>query len=148
VSEPIRLVMVTDNPDKAAPAIFGMALNRLPGWVLVMTDYREIIALDEGSPCIAIWFPINGQPSIAEMTWREYRQTLKLDDDFGKHFDRVTAWLEKRRAAELDLLAKANAEDRENEGLMTWSEFSTAQAAAKAVETATVKRFPQQSKWS
>lgn len=147
MSEPIRLVIVTDNPEKAAPAIFGMPRDRLPGWVLVMTDYREILALDEGTPCMAIWFPTR-HPTIAEMTWRERRQTVKLDDDFAKHFDRVTAWLDKRRAAELTVLENAMAEDRENEGLVTWGDLTTAQAAARALETETVKKFPRQSKWS
>lgn len=148
MSEPIRLVLVTDNPEKAAPAIFGMVLDHLPAWVLVMSDWRQIEALEEGAPCLAVWFPRGAQPSLAELTWRERRQTVRLDDDFGHHFDRVTSWLERRSAAERELLARADTEDRDREGVATFAELTGAQAAHRAVETTVVKKFPQPSKWS
>jgi hypothetical protein len=147
MSEPIRLVIVTDNPAKAAPAIFGMALSQLPGWVLVMTDWQEVGQIEDGAPCMAIWFQKAGFVTLAEHTWRERRQAVKLDDDFQRHFDRVTVWLEKRDAAERDLLRIALTERVEAEGVVTFDEIVRDQSAQRAVETSTVKRFPSQSKW-
>lgn len=148
MSEPIRLVIVTDNAERAVPAIFGMALSRLPAWVLVMTDWQKIAELEDGAPCMALWFHKGGFVSLAEHTWRERRQSVRLDDDFQKHFDRVTAWLDKRDAAERDVLARALAEIADQEGVITFGELVQAQSARRAVETETVKRFPNSSKWS
>ena len=147
MSEPIRLVIVTDNAEKAAPAIFGMAPSQLPGWVLVMTDWQEVGQIEDGAPCMAIWFQKAGFVTLAEHTWRERRQAVKLDDDFQRHFDRVTAWLEKRDAAEREMLKAALMESADAEGVITLDEIVQAQKAQRAIETPTVKRFPSQSKW-
>jgi hypothetical protein len=148
MSEPIRLVIVTDNPDRAAPAIFGMPRLRLPGWVLVMTDWQAIARLDDGAPCMAIWFRRGGFVSLAETTWRERRHEVKLDDDFARHFDRVTVWLDKRDAADREALRQALADVADHDGAITFDEIVQAQAARHAVETATIRKFPTQSKWS
>ena len=148
MSESIRLIIVTDNAEKAGPAIFGMALCHLPRWVLVMTDWQEVGQIEDGTPCMAIWFQKAGLVTLAEHTWRERRQTVKLDDDFQRHFDRVTVWLEKRDAAERKLLKAALKESADAEGVIRLDEIVQAQAAQCAVETSTIKRFPIQSKWT
>ncbi|MEV4609754.1 hypothetical protein MRBLMR1_004853 [Neorhizobium sp. LMR1-1-1.1] len=148
MSQPIRLVIVTDCPERAAPAIFGMAISQLPGWVLVMTDWQTIAKLEDGTPCMAFWSQKRGVVSLAEITWRERRQAVKLDDDFGRHFDRVTDWLDKRDAAEREILRQALAEMSDQEGVITFDELVQAQAAQRASESATIKKFPTKSRWS
>ncbi|MBO0142280.1 hypothetical protein JZX87_14025 [Agrobacterium sp. Ap1] len=147
MSEPIRLVIVTDDANRAAPAIFGMALSLLPAWVLVMTDWQEIAALEEGAPCMALWFQKGGFVSLAETTWRERRQDVRLDDDFGHHFNRVTAWLDKRDEADRQALKRALEDVADQEGVVSFDELVRVQAAKKAAETSLVKHFPKPSKW-
>ncbi|CDZ43076.1 Hypothetical protein NGAL_HAMBI1146_58490 [Neorhizobium galegae bv. officinalis] len=147
MKQPISLVIVTDNPKKAAPAIFGMHLECLPGWVLVLSDHRQIEQLEEGAPCMAVWFPVGKSTSIQESTWMMRRQAVRLDDDFGRHQARVFDWLAKRQAAEKAICDQVIAEEREREAIIPPDAAILAHAANHA-QKGTVNKFPATTKWS
>ncbi|MCJ8517806.1 hypothetical protein ABID21_000679 [Pseudorhizobium tarimense] len=92
----IRLVIVTDQPQRASRILLGCAVDRLPSWIRVMSG-AEISELPAGAPVLAIWF---SDRSFAEALYRERREQVSLDNDYGKHYQRIQDALARRDAAE------------------------------------------------
>lgn len=92
----IRLVIVTDQPQRASRILLGCAVERLPSWIQVMSG-PEISGLPEGAPVLAIWF---SDKSFAESLYRERRAQVALDNDYDKHYRRIEDALNRRDAAE------------------------------------------------
>lgn len=122
MSQPISLYILTDDAEAAARHIFRLPLAKLPTWVRVVTDWREIERLPEGAPVMGQWFPINGKPSLAWTTWRERRREVCLDDDYQKWMDRVVAWT----------LRKLKAENERERALLGYGEVPEPVAALPA----------------
>lgn len=102
----IRLVIVTDQPQRAARILLGCVVERLPSWIRVMSG-TEISGLPEGAPVLAIWF---SDKSFAETLYRERRAQVALDNDYDKHYRRIEDALARRDAAEKALCAEYCAE--------------------------------------
>ncbi|MEH6691307.1 MAG: hypothetical protein V7774_09005 [Pseudorhizobium pelagicum] len=92
----VRLVIVTDQPQRASRILLGYAIERLPSWIRVMSG-PEISDLPAGAPVLAIWF---SDRSFAESLYRERREQVALDNDYDKHYQRIQDALARRDAAE------------------------------------------------
>lgn len=100
MSQTTRLYILTDDAEAGAQHVFRQPMAKLPSWVRVVTDWREIERLQAGAPCICFWVSPRKRPSLAETAWRERRYEVELDDDYQKWMDRVLAWLVRRWEAE------------------------------------------------
>lgn len=96
MTDVVRLVIVTDQPQRASRILLGCAVQRLPSWIRVMSG-PEISELPAGAPVLAIWF---SDRSFAEALYRERREQVSLDNDYGKHYQRIQDALARRDAAE------------------------------------------------
>lgn len=106
MTDAVRLVIVTDNPQRASRILLGCTVERLPSWIQVMSG-PEISGLPAGAPVLAIWF---SDRSFAESLYRERREQVALDNDYDKHYRRIEDALARRDAAEKALCAEYCAE--------------------------------------
>lgn len=102
-SDPILLHIVTDNADRACLGLFGFARKQAPGWVGFVNDPSDFRQIPEGAAVLSVWF---SERSLIETLWREERTVRSFDIDYGKHVARIADWLNRRAAAELELLAE------------------------------------------
>ncbi len=145
--EPVRLFIVTDDAAQACLAVMHCHLSDCPSFVRLLTDGAEIRAIPEGARCIGHWFAWSDRnPSAAQMAWEWRKDIGGIEGVSLAFFERIDEWNAKRRAAEARILAEALGEAADGP-VIPYSEFANAQAAARAVESETVKPFPKQQRW-
>ncbi|KQV27581.1 hypothetical protein ASC97_04165 [Rhizobium sp. Root1203] len=148
MSEPIRLFIVTDDPDKACLAVIGFHRSELPPFIRIVMDADEIRSLPEGARCIGQWFQWGARRHDgAQLAWMERKDRGGLEGMTEAFYQRLEEWASKRRETEARILAEAVSELSDGR-VIPYSEFSNAHAAAHAVASEKVAVMPNQSRWS
>lgn len=111
-SEPIRLTIVTDSAERASLAIFGFRLQTAAleaPWCRFVDRAYQIPGIPDKAAVMAIWFD---QDVLLEIRWFNERHKRPFNDDWCENAERVNAWLAKREAKDLALIAQSMAEAR------------------------------------
>lgn len=147
MSEPVRLFIVTDNPERASLDVLGCMLADCPPFARILTAAGDIAAIPEGARCIGQWFAWSDRrPDEAQMAWEDRKARGGIEGVSEAFFQRIDEWNAKRREAEARILAEAVA-DLSDGPLIPFSDLANAQAAAKATESGKVAVFSKQSRW-
>ncbi|UTV37624.1 hypothetical protein MYG64_04720 [Ensifer adhaerens] len=94
----IRLFIVTNDPERALGETLGCATTNAPDWCRVVTDPVEILRLPDGAKCIGAWFGPGASPQ--ESAWRERRLVGGIVFLVDEDWQRLSAWIAKRRSGE------------------------------------------------
>lgn len=113
MTDAVRLYVITDNPDRAARYLMGCSPSALPVWARMVSDVSQIEALPSGVAAIGVFFPAEmRKPSLPEVFWRERVMRGGIDNDRGKHIAKLDDWLDRRAAAESQLISEYIAAQR------------------------------------
>ncbi|MBB2841440.1 UNVERIFIED_ORG: hypothetical protein GGE64_005223 [Rhizobium etli] len=146
--EPVRLFIVTDNPERACLSVLGCALGDCPPFARILTEAGEIAAIPEGARCIGQWFAWSDKrPDEAQLAWEDRKAAGGIEGVSEAFFQRIDEWNAKRRAAEAKILAEAVA-DLSDAPVRSFADLVNSNAAAKATASEKVAVFPSQSRVS
>ncbi|MBY5763610.1 hypothetical protein HFO06_10975 [Rhizobium leguminosarum] len=150
MTEPVRLFIVTDNPERACLSVLRCMPSDCPPFVRILTEADAIRAIPEKARCIGQWFAWSDRrPDEAQMAWEWRKGAGDIEGVSEAFFQRIDEWNAKRHEAEARILADAVAELTEGR-VTSFSEFANAHAAATAVASENVAVFPSQprvSRW-
>ncbi len=111
MSEAIRLYIVTDDVAQAVRAEIGCGPSEVPSFIRVLTEAVDIAAIPDGARCIGRWFRWSDKrPTPAQYAWIDRRNRGGIEGVSQAFYARIDEWNEKRRAAEVEVLAAAIAE--------------------------------------
>lgn len=147
MSEAIHLFVATDDAFRAAYDVVGVHLVEVPPFVHIVTKADDIRKLPMGVRCLGCWFAWGAREhDDVQLAWQERRDQGGIEGVTVTFLEKLDEWRAKRAAAEARILAEVLG-DRDAP-VMSFSEFSNAQAAAHAEPSAAVVVLPRKTRWS
>lgn len=90
----VRVIIVTDRPDKTAALFFGRPLEFVPSWARIIDQPRDIVQIPDGATAIAFW---HGARTVLQDLWIERGTQVRIVGDFFHIWQALQAWQERRR---------------------------------------------------
>jgi hypothetical protein len=96
MSEPVRLYIITDDPERAAAYVFECPPAAIPPWARIVTGTVAISAIPDGIRCVDLWYSeASKNPSALAWDIRKSSGRVRLMDD--RDWDRLVRGLAHRR---------------------------------------------------